>query len=58
VTWAPPRFNSGQASSTWSRKQWPTPSRIACSQARSAAPIDLRFAHLCPCGTTTWNGSS
>ena len=52
------RLSSGQASSTWSRKQWPTFSRIACSPASSSGWTDLRFAHLCSLGTTTWNGSS
>src|SRR5436190_17605666 len=54
----PWRLSSGQASSTWSRKQWPTFSRIACSPASSSGRTDLRLAHLCSLGTTTWNGSS
>ena len=58
ATCASARLSSGQASSTWSRKQWPTLSRIVCSPASSSGWIDLRFAHLWPAGTTTWNGSS
>ena len=42
VTGAPARLSSGQASSTWSRKQWPTLSRIVCSPASSDGSIDLR----------------
>ena len=48
VTCASARLSSGQASSTWSRKQWPTLSRIVCSPASSSGRIDLRFAHLWP----------
>ena len=48
VTCASARLSSGHASSTWSRKQWPTLSRIVCSPASSSGRIDLRFAHLWP----------
>src|SRR5450755_960167 len=58
VTGASPRLSSGQLSSTWSRKQWPTLSRIACSPASSDGSIDLRLAQGWRCGTTTWKGSS
>jgi len=58
VTCASARFSSGQASSTWARKQCPTLRRIVCSAGSSSGAIDLRFAHLWPSGTTTWNGSS
>ena len=36
VTCESVRFSSGQASSTWSRKQCPTLSRIVCSRASSS----------------------
>ena len=58
VTRESARFSSGHASSTCSRKQWPTSSRIGFSAASSSTCIDLRRAHLWPRGTTTWNGSS
>ena len=37
VTWVSLRLSSGQESSTWSRKQWPTLSRIVCSLGSSSA---------------------
>ena len=58
VTCASARLSSGHASRTWSRKQWPTLSRIGCSAASSSGRIDFRPAHLWARGTTTWNGSS
>ena len=45
VTGASPRLSSGQLSSTWSRKQWPTLSKMVCSPASSDGWIDFRLAH-------------
>ena len=59
VTCASARLSSGQASSTCSRKQWPTPSRIACSPASSSARIDFRRGPpVSLAAPPTWNGSS
>ena len=52
------RAISGHTSSTWSRKQWPLPSRSMVSDFRSAAGIDLRAAHGWCFGMATTNGSS
>ena len=52
------RANSGQTSSTWSRKQWPVPSSSIVSCFSSSALIDLRLASGCAFGTATMKGSS
>ena len=49
---------SGQTSSTWSRKQWPVPSRSIFSCLSSSALIALRLASGWLFGTATMNGSS
>ena len=52
------RANSGQTSSTWSRKQWPAPSNSMVSCFSSVVETLLRWANGCAAGTATTKGSS
>ena len=52
------RANSGQTSSTWSRKQWPVPSSSMVSLCSSSEVIDSRSANLCLTGSAATKGSS
>ena len=52
------RANSGQTSSTWSRKQWPVPSSSMVSSLMASALNSLQLAIACSRGTATTKGSS
>ena len=56
--WLEKRANSGQTSSTWSRKQWPLPKSSMVSALSSVALMDSRPASGWLLGKAAMNGSS